>query len=117
MGPAAEPAKGGVVGQNFEQLAGVEEAVNALGEKGASDRLPVFAGTAVPAARGQQLGNGNHGADGDEERAAIGNGTEHWFQPGEQFLLQDMGELGELSEEVGIHEDWRPPMKRRCFWL
>ena len=117
MRPAAEPAKGGVVSQDFEQLAGVEEALNALGQKGASDRLPVFAGAAVPAARWQEFGDGNHGADGDEERAAIGNRAQDRFQPGEEFLLQDVGELGELSEEVVIHEVWRPPMKRRCFWL
>ena len=117
MGPAAEPAKCGVVSQGFEQLAGVDEAVHTLGKEGAGDGLPVFAGAAVPAARWQEFGDGNHGADGDEERAAIGDRAQDGFQTGEEFLLQDVGELGELSEEVVIHEVWRPPMKRRCFWL
>jgi hypothetical protein len=103
MGPAAEPAQSAVVGQDFEQLAGVDEAVNTLGQKGAGDRLAILTGASVPAAGGEQFGDGNHGADGDEERAAIGDGTQDRFEPGKQFLLQDMGELAELGGEGQLH--------------
>jgi hypothetical protein len=37
MGPAAKPAQSGVVGQDFQQLAGMDEAVNAIGQKSAGN--------------------------------------------------------------------------------
>jgi len=59
------------------------------------------AGPAGPAALGQPGAKGDHGTDGDKEGGAVTNGTEGRGEEGEELLLEDVGELGELLGVVG----------------
>ena len=103
--PATKLTEAVVCFEGVEELAGVGQAVDALGEKGSGDSEAVFAGSAGPPALGQQGATGDHGADGDEEGGAIADGTEGRSKDGEELLLEDVGERGELLGQGELHRD------------
>ena len=79
------------------------QAVDAFGEERTDDGEAVFAGSGGPAALGQQGAKGDHGADGEEEGGAFAHWAEGRGQDGEEPLLEDVGELGELLGQGQLH--------------
>ena len=97
--PAAQLAQTMVGFEGFEELAGVSQAVDAFGQEGTGDGEAVFAGATGPAALREQGAERDHGADGDEECGAVADGADGGSEEGEELLLEDVGELGELLGE------------------
>jgi hypothetical protein len=77
MRPAAEPAKGGVVSEDFEQLPGVDEAVDTLGKKGAGMDWRSLLGRPFQRPEGRNLAIGTMAqtAIKREPRSEIGSRT------------------------------------------
>ena len=93
--------------EGFEELSGVCQAVDAFGEEGPGDGEAVFAGASGPAALREQGADGDHGADGDEKGGAVADGADSGGKDGEELLLEDVGELGELFGEGELHGNYR----------
>ena len=65
------------------------------------------AGASGPAALREQRGDGEHGTDGDEEGGAVADGAHSGGEEGEELLLEDVRELGELFGEGELHGNYR----------
>ena len=89
--------------EGFEELSGMSQAVDAFGEEGAGDGEAVFTGAAGPVALGEQGAERDHGADGNEEGGAVADGADGGGEEGEELVLEDVGELGELFGESESH--------------
>ena len=90
--------------EGFEELASVGQAIDAFGEEGSGDGESVFAGASGPLTLREQRAEGDHGTDGDEEGGAVADGADGGGEEGEELLLEDVGELGELFGEGELHE-------------